>query len=106
MALTKLGFGDSSQGSQNAGVIPAGGIRIEVSDITDADVSASNYIPTQMSNVVAVVGQMNHALTCASGGIRGFSNWDVSVEGQIDISILDVTVGTSGTTLSVVAFGW
>ena len=106
MAVTKLGFGDNSHGTQNGGVIPAGGLRIEVSDITSADVSASNYIPTQMSNVVAVIGQMNHAETCASGGSKGITYWCVSVAGQIDISVLDTTVGTSTGTLSVVALGW
>ncbi len=104
---TKYGFGDNTQGTQRAAIMP-GGLRVEVSrmDMTD-DVSASNYIPTTFQTVVAVIGHACCSLGCVSGTMsKGISYWCVSKQGQIDVSIGDFTVGGDSAELNMVAFGY
>lgn len=105
MALAISGFGDSSHGSMRTASLGTG-LRIEAFEITSADLSVSNGLPTTLTKFLSGSAQYDTTTTDAtiSRGTASAMSW---CKGGIDVSISDITAGVSGDRkLRVVAYGW
>jgi hypothetical protein len=105
MALTIYGFGDSSHGSMRMAAMGSG-LNVEVFDITSADLSASNTLPSTFTRFFA--GSAQYDTTTADATVsRGVASLMTFCSGYYEISIGDLTAGASGDRhLRVVGYGF
>lgn len=96
---------DSSSGTQRGGVIP-GGIRIEVGDMGDitSDITVSYTVATKMIKGLCVIGAVDSTVNCVSGG-KVITNYTFCGD-LLELSISDMSIGTDGSRLRYVAYGW
>ena len=105
MATTIAGFGDSSHGTMRSGALGTG-LRVDVYEITSADLTASMGLPTTLSRFISGSAQYDTTTSDAtiSRGSASAMSW---CSGGLDISCGDITAGASGDrSLRVIAYGW
>lgn len=107
MAVQINGFGDSSHGSARSGTIGAGGLRIEVWDITNADdVTATLAVPTRLSRLMYASGQVSEVTqTDVSSLGRNSTYASLCSGGWVDFSFGDISAGATST-VRTIAIGW
>lgn len=103
------GFNDSTLGSQRIGFMQ-GGIKMELGLIgVSNDVSASNTIPSTLTNLQGWGGHACFSAGCVSGAQgAAITNMSLCAGPLLEISVSDATTGivTANGKLTYYAWGW